>query len=162
MDVDDFRLRPARPGEAGQLTAVAIESKAHWGYDRAFMARFAEVIALDADYIDRQDVWVIEHDGAVAGFHGLIMRGELAELDHLWLLPDHIGHGLGRLLFEHAARRAATLGARRLEWQAEPNAVGFYRRMGGTPVGVVMSELGRRLEVWALDLPVPAGDPQPR
>jgi hypothetical protein len=48
------------------------------------------------------------------------------------------------------------MGADRLEWEAEPNAVGFYRRMGGVPIREVTSELGRRLGVFALELAGPA------
>jgi hypothetical protein len=46
------------------------------------------------------------------------------------------------------AGRSRELGAERLEWEAEPNARGFYERMGGTCVrdGDV-TEWGRVLEV---------------
>ncbi len=30
-------VRPARSGEAVSLTALCLRSKAHWGYDAAFM-----------------------------------------------------------------------------------------------------------------------------
>jgi len=30
-------IRPARAGEAEALTALCVRSKAHWGYDAAFM-----------------------------------------------------------------------------------------------------------------------------
>jgi hypothetical protein len=30
-------IRHARPGEAGVLSALAVRSKAHWGYDGAFL-----------------------------------------------------------------------------------------------------------------------------
>jgi GNAT superfamily N-acetyltransferase len=120
------------------------------------MARFAEVIALTPAEIRDNDVWVVERAGQVIGFYGLVHHGEVAELDHLWLRPEEIGHGLGRLTFEDAMRRAREMDAHRLEWEAEPNAVGFYRRMGGIPIREVTSELGRRLEVFALDLAGPA------
>ena len=34
-------------------------------------------------------------------------------------------------MFRFAADRGRQLGASRMEWEAEPNAVGFYERMGG-------------------------------
>ena len=33
-------LRPARPGEAAALSDLALRSKAHWGYDQAFLDRY--------------------------------------------------------------------------------------------------------------------------
>ncbi|HEX6473535.1 MAG TPA: GNAT family N-acetyltransferase, partial [Candidatus Limnocylindria bacterium] len=52
-----------------------------------------------------------------------------------------------RFLFQHAEGVAARLGATRLEWDAEPYAVGFYTAMGGEEVGQTASaaEPGRML-----------------
>jgi GNAT superfamily N-acetyltransferase len=88
----------------------------------------------------------------VAGFYSLIQHGEVSELDDLWLLPRHIGKGLGRRMFEHATNRAREQGATRLEWEAELHAVGLYERMGGRRVGERTSQLGRTLPIFALDL----------
>jgi GNAT superfamily N-acetyltransferase len=152
MNADEYRIRAALPEEGATLTAVAVASKAHWGYDEVFMARFADVIAFEPARVAEHDVWVLEQAGRIAGFYSLIHHGEVAELDDLWLLPEFIGRGLGRLLFEHARERAAAQGARRLEWEAEPFAIGFYERMGAAPVRETTSALGRRLKVFALNL----------
>jgi hypothetical protein len=57
------------------------------------------------------------------------------------------------LLFEHVVTCARELGARRLEWEAEPNARGFYERMGGAYVrDSETTEWGRVLEVFGLAL----------
>jgi GNAT superfamily N-acetyltransferase len=144
------------PEEGESLQQIAVASKGHWGYDPEFLARFATILSLSPDQIREHDVWVLEIDGEAAGFYGLIHHGEVSELDDLWLLPRHIGKGLGRPLFEHAALRAAEHGAKRLEWEAEPNAIGFYERMGGRAVRDTTSQLGRRLQIFALDLPLDA------
>jgi hypothetical protein len=39
-----------------------------------------------------------------------------------------------------------------MEWESDPNAVGFYRRMGGDTVRMQRSEWGRDLPVMAVDL----------
>ena len=87
------------------------------------------------------------------GWAALIPRGEIGWLEDLWIEPRWIGHGVGRLLFEHVATRARELGAQRLEWEAEPNARGFYERMGATYVrDSDVTEWGRVLEVLGLSL----------
>jgi GNAT superfamily N-acetyltransferase len=74
-------------------------------------------------------------------------------LDDLWLEPASIGRGLGSKLFEACAERARQLGARRLEWEAEPNAVGFYERMGGRYLrDSEPTEFGRVIPVMGMDL----------
>jgi GNAT superfamily N-acetyltransferase len=145
-------MRQALPKEGERLKEIGIESKAHWGYDEEFMSRFARVISMSSEYVRKHDVWVLETAGDIAGFYGLIHREDLCELDHLWLLPRFIGSGLGRLMFEHAVRRAGEIGATRLELEAEPNALGFYRRMGAREVREAQSALGRTVQIMALDL----------
>jgi GNAT superfamily N-acetyltransferase len=145
-------IRPARPDEAAALTALAVRSKAHWPYPAAFLARFARTIGLTPEVVAANDVHVLERDGVVRGFVTVLHRGDVAVLDDLWLEPAEIGRGSGRLLFEHAAHRAAVGGARVLEWEAEPGATGFYERMGGETVGWAASPLGRGLPVMRLRL----------
>jgi predicted N-acetyltransferase YhbS len=74
----------------------------------------------------------------------------------VWVSPEHIGAGIGRALFDHAVRRAAALGAATLIIEADPNAEGFYRRMGARRVGENVYEIeGHRRELPLLILDVP-------
>lgn len=146
-------IRPARAEEAGALAALAVRSKGYWPYSAPFLKRFERTLALTPEVVASNDVLVAERDGEVSGFYVLLHRNALAVLDDLWLEPAEIGRGCGRELFEHAAARAAARGARVLEWEAEPYAVGFYERMGGETVAWVDSPLGRRLPVMRLGLP---------
>jgi hypothetical protein len=58
-------------------------------------------------------------------------------------------------LFDHAVRRAAALGAKTLSIEADPNAEGFYRRMGARRVGENVYEIeGHRRELPLLILDV--------
>jgi hypothetical protein len=41
-----------------------------------------------------------------------------------------MGHGIGRSLFMHPVERAKSLGFQELEIESDPNAEGFYLRMG--------------------------------
>ena len=102
---------------------------------------------------------VAEMNGRVVGWTGLIPRGDVCWLDDLWIEPSSIGTGIGSRLFQHAAHVAEALGASRMEWEAEPNALGFYKRMGGRYVrDSEPSEWGRILQVMAVDLtPVSPG-----
>lgn len=93
------------------------------------------MLQLEEFDIVAHDVWVLEEAGAVAGWHRVVMHDDAAELEDLWLEPRWIGTGRGRVLFEHAAGCARRHGATAMEWDAEPFAEGFYRRMGGREIG---------------------------
>jgi GNAT superfamily N-acetyltransferase len=144
----DVPIRPARPGEADRLREIAIAAKAHWGYDEQRVRAWGERLDFSP-----ADVYVAEVDGQVAAFAAVVARGEVCELDHLWVDPPWIGRGLGARLFSFASGRAARSGARRLEWEAEPHAVGFYEKMGGRYLrDGEPSEWGRILPVMGIDL----------
>jgi hypothetical protein len=52
-----------------------------------------------------------------------------------------MGTGVGRALFTHARERAADLKIPMMELSADPNAEGFYQRMGAQRIGEVKSEI---------------------
>lgn len=141
------RIRRARSDEADALSALAARSKAHWGYDAAFMERVRDAMTLRPEDVGRHEVWVLESSsGAPIGYHRVI-PGEPAELEDLWVEPSAIGSGAGRRLLEHALEVARITGASALEIDADPHAVGFYERMGAVLIGDTPSTLipGRRL-----------------
>ncbi len=75
------------------------------------------------------------------------------ELDHLWVDPQHIGTGVGKLLFDHAAHTARLLGGSVLIIVSDPHAEGFYLRMGARRVDEVPSKPeGRTLPLLAVEL----------
>ena len=140
-------IRPAEPGEADALVALAHRSKAHWPYDAAFLANVAPLLVLTPSEIARDEVHVLEIDGRMVGWHRVSLHDDHAELEDLWLEPEAIGAGWGRALFEHAVDVALSHDASVLEWDAEPYAQPFYERMGGVEIGRVPSaaEKGRTL-----------------
>lgn len=121
-------VRPAARADHERLRELTFESKAHWGYDRDLVRRWADGLELE----DGQERWAVEADGAIVAWAGLIPPTDgIAILDHLWVDPAWMGRGLGSRLFRVAADRARGLEAERMEWGAEPNAVGFYEKAGG-------------------------------
>ena len=142
-------MRSAVAADHERLRELTFESKAYWGYDRDFVRRWADGLAFDSG----QERWVAAADGAIAAWAGLVPPADgVAVLEDLWVDPASIGRGLGSRLFRLAADRARELGAARMEWGAEPNAVGFYEKMGGRFLRDHVSEWGRITPWMGLDL----------
>jgi len=147
--VTEPRLRPAAPDDYERVRELTVASKAHWGYDREFVRRWAQGLTFECD----RDRWVAELDGSIVAWAALAPPdGGVAVLDDLWVDPAWLGRGVGGLLFREAAARARELGATRLEWGAEPNAVGFYERLGGQKVRDHVTEWGRVAPWMGIDL----------
>ena len=142
-------LRAAAPADHDRLRELTFESKAYWGYERDFVRSWAAGLTFESG----QERWVAELDGEIVGWAALVppMDGA-AVLDDLWVDPAWLGHGLGSRLFEVAVDRARELGAARLEWGAEPNAVGFYEKVGGRKLRDHVTEWGRVAPWMGLDL----------
>ena len=57
-------------------------------------------------------------------------------LEDLFVIPEHRGHGVGRLLLERLAQVAVDRGCGRLEWAVldwNQDAIRFYERLGAKP-----------------------------
>lgn len=125
-----MRIRPARVEELDELTELAMRSKAHWGYDDAFMAACRDELTMRPGFADRIDV-AEDDDGRIVG----MIRLEADELEDVFVDPSAIGTGVGRALFRHALDRAWAEGMRVVRVTADPNAVGFYESMGMQRIG---------------------------
>jgi GNAT superfamily N-acetyltransferase len=130
-----MKILRATPGDAGTLTGISFAAKRYWGYPERWIAQWKEALTITPDFVRRNEVYVAIFEGKPVGFYALAGQGDKIELEHLWVSPEHIGTGVGRALFDHAVRRAGSLGAEVLGIEADPNAEGFYRRMGARRVG---------------------------
>lgn len=138
-----MHIRRAKAGEAEFLTALAMRSKAHWGYSREFMDACRAELTVSSERMGDGGVqyMVTELDMRVVGFYGLARRSRTEfELDALFVEPAWIGRGVGRILVRHALAAAAGCGGRSVVVQGDPNAEGFYRAAGGIPSGTRASE----------------------
>ena len=128
-------IRPAAADEASILTTIAHDAKRHWGYPEHWIKHWESDLTISSDFIRDNYVYVAEEDGEIQGFYALSVAGAKAELEHMWVTPARIGTGVGKELFLDAMERAAELNVNAVEMSADPNAAGFYRRMGATQIG---------------------------
>lgn len=140
-------IRPALPAEAPKLTKIAHEAKRHWGYPEHWIRHWEADLTITSDFINLHEVYVAEEADEILGFYALTLQGEKAELEHMWVAPEHIGSGLGKELFVHAMRHAAGENVSALEISSDPNAEGFYEKMGARKIGELSSEIDGELRV---------------
>ena len=146
-------FRRASPDEAGGLTALTLASKGHWGYDQDFMELARAGLTITPEYLEANECWVAEIDGATVGWFSLVPIPDGLLLDNFFLLPANIGSGVGRLMWVEALRRAEAAGVERMTLEADPNAAGFYERMGAQPIGsVTAADTGRQLPIYEIQV----------
>ena len=94
-----------------------------------------------AEFINAHETYAAVVDGRTVGFYALCRAGDVLRLEHLWVLPDAMSQGVGRALFGHAVERGKSLGYRAMEIESDPNAEGFYQRLGARRIGLRIAEL---------------------
>ena len=143
-------IRPARPGEESELTALALRSKASNGYDEVFMAACVAELTVPAEAVAAGEVHVAGEDVA-QGMYRLIVKGDLGHVEDMFVDPGAKRGGIGRALWMHMEARAREHGCKRLELDADPFAVPFYKAMGmkitgESPSGSIPGRMLPRME----------------
>jgi GNAT superfamily N-acetyltransferase len=130
-------IRRARADEAGLLSDLAFRSKAHWGYPLDWLELWRPELTVAPQQLEAAPAFVAVDASSILGFYLLkpTRRADTCELDFLFVEPTAIGRGVGQALFTHACNTARGLGYRAMVWGSDPNADGFYLRMGARTIG---------------------------
>lgn len=139
MAADDLVIRPAREGEADILSHLIFRSKGYWGYAWELMDYWSDAgeLSITAEEIASCPVYLLEdeEENEIIGFYSLSKGEREWELKNLWVVPEHIGTGMGCRLFLHACEIAETAGAATMIIVSDPHAEGFYIEMGAVRIG---------------------------
>jgi GNAT superfamily N-acetyltransferase len=128
-------VRAARLDEADVLTALALRSKASWGYSEAFMEACRAELTVTPEKMAAWKIWVAEDDGEIAGMIALRLEGATAELEDFFVEPAYQKQGVGSALFEVLIDACRTVGVTDLGVDADPNAEAIYAGLGFRTVG---------------------------
>ena len=103
------------------------------------------------EFIEANVAYSAMENGRAVGFYLLTTESDGLHLDHLWIVPQAMRRGIGRALFEHALEETRKLGHQILRIEADPNAEGFYTRMGARRVGANVTNIeGQKRELPVL------------
>jgi GNAT superfamily N-acetyltransferase len=149
-----LEILPATIDDIEVLNTIAFVAKAHWGYPPEWMTAWRSELRLTEAQFAKQIVLkaVIksEIEENTAGWIGLQDQAERMWVENLWVWPAYMGKGVGRALLEKAIEEAKRLGKRKLALQSDPNAPGFYERMGMRRVGERVISPTRSLPLFEL------------
>jgi GNAT superfamily N-acetyltransferase len=139
-------IRPAIPAERGTLEALQWRASLGNEGDRDALLRHPDAIDLPLEQIAAGGVFVLEQDGAIAGFAAILPRDDGdTELDALFVEPGIQRMGLGRKLIDHCAETARSMGSSALHVVGNLHAKQFYLSCGFTIVGAFETRFGAAL-----------------
>jgi GNAT superfamily N-acetyltransferase len=131
----------AKPEDADALTEIAYAAKRHWGYPERWIEAWRDILTMHPEFIAANVAYCAMEDDNMVGFYVLTTESDGIHLDHLWINPAAMRRGTGRTLFEHAVDQVGKAGFDLIKIEADPNAEGFYERMGARRVGVSVCEV---------------------
>ncbi|EOP09047.1 MULTISPECIES: GNAT family N-acetyltransferase [Bacillus] len=128
-----MKIRKAVLREANELSELALHSKATWNYSEEFILACKEDLTITEEYIKNNFVYVLENDNTKIGFFSFL-RNDKA-LDFLYIHPRYKGKGYGKILWEYVIEKANELGLKSFTIDSDPNAKGYYLKMGAKLIG---------------------------
>lgn len=135
-----------------ELTALMRTSKNHWGYGDEQIKIWEEELTVSPEYISTNEVYKLVDNGRILGFFSYLKEpGDTVKLENMFLLPDRIGKGIGRLMMNQFLKTVGQQGYQRIILDADPNAEKFYERMGFKVIDKVTTSIpGRFMPVMEM------------
>ena len=142
--------------EAARLTQIAFAAKSYWKYPKEYLKLWKSELTITPSYIQRNTVLkAVNEKKHILGVGAIEYSTVLDayEIGHFWIAPTYIGQGIGSRLLIALIRFAKKAGIKQLYSVADPNALGFYKKMGFTLIGKQESKpVGRYLPVLVLEI----------
>jgi len=128
-------LRLPRLDEHSAMSALCLQSKAHWGYDNTFMDNCRDELTITKTDLETGLFQVADIDSKLAGVAQVTLECDTAALELLYVSPLAMGQNVGRALFVWAIAYAKSNHALTMNIIADPHAQQFYEHMGASQIG---------------------------
>jgi GNAT superfamily N-acetyltransferase len=159
----NYTIRKASVSDSPTLTCIAFEAKKTWNYPDHYFEIWKNELTISEEYIQSNMVYLIEFEGVTAGFYSLAVNpadqffGEVFVeqgwwLDHMFIIPQFQKLGIGSLFMKHLTSFCSEKRITLLRIFVDPNAAGFYEKMGAKKIRSSKSSIpGREIPVYQLD-----------
>ena len=144
----------ATANDSNHLTDLTFRSKAYWGYNAEQMEEWRDELTVSKEFIADHHVYKLEEGRSMLGFYGYFYESSSTiKLEFLFVDPDYIGKGYGKLLFNDFLQRIEGSQASRIILDADPNAAKFYSKIGFVTIGKLPTSIkDRYLPIMELKL----------
>jgi GNAT superfamily N-acetyltransferase len=131
---ENGRIRRAEAADIPVLIDIIHRTIESYGYIFELEFELADFLDFDAYYSDgKAELYVIEHDGVVAGCGALKLNGEIPYLSRIYVDEVYRGNGYGKAIVLHLMRRNVALGHVHLELWSDTRfrtAHALYEKLG--------------------------------
>lgn len=138
-------IQKAIPSDHEILTQITKKSKAYWGYSNEQIEDWSPFLTVTEEYIETNSVFNLMLDNQIIGYYSFFHESENSiKLDNLFVLPDFIGKGFGKLLMNDFLVGLQDLSVQKVVLNSEPNAESFYIKFGFVKIGQIETSIKDR------------------
>ena len=148
-------IRKAKTTESKILTDISFAAKRYWNYPQQNFDIWHDELTITDKYIEDNAVFVYQQGGQVIAYYSIVqLESDVVVncitihaglwLEHMFVLPDFIGQGIGRQMFKHMAETLKQYDVDSIGILADPNAKGFYQKLGCRYIGEYPSSIKDR------------------
>lgn len=135
----------AEPNDYELLTTITKMSKAYWGFSDEILQEWEHLLIITKDYIEKNKVYKLLQNDQIIGYYSYFSTDEnTIKLDNIFILPEFIGKGFGKILMNDFLKNIKQLGINKITLDAEPNAEKFYKTFGFETIGQLESSIKDR------------------
>jgi GNAT superfamily N-acetyltransferase len=137
------------------LTEITKKSKAFWGYSDEQIEIWSEFLTVSTTYIETNSVYKLVVEDKIVGYYSFLYQDkQTIKLDNLFVLPEFIRKGFGRILMNDFLTNVKKITEiNKIILNSEPNAEMFYAKLGFVKVGQIETSIeGRYLPIMELNL----------
>ena len=131
-----MKILKAQPEDHLILTSIMRLSKAYWSYSEEQLLKWQDELTVSKTEIINHHVYKLVTNDTIIGFYSFKKETSgTIKLDNLFILPEYISKGLGKLLLNDCLAKALELGYSKVLLDSDPNAENFYLHSGFTVIG---------------------------
>ncbi len=144
-----MNILKANKDDATILTALTMKSKAYWGFSTRQLEDWKEDLTITSDYIVTNSVYKLELNSMLIGYYSFRkISGDEILFDNLFVLPQYIGKGYGKVLMIHFLDQKESKGIKMITLESEPKAEAFYLKFGFNTIDNIETAIeGRYLAI---------------
>jgi N-acetylglutamate synthase-like GNAT family acetyltransferase len=140
-----MEILKAEPTDNELLTTITKMSKAYWGFSEEILKEWEHLLTITKDYIEKNKVFKLVQNDQIIGYYSYFSTNEnTIKLDNIFILPEFIGKGFGKILMNDFLKNINQLGINKITLDAEPNAEKFYKKFGFETIGQLESSIKER------------------
>lgn len=151
--VNSLIIRKALQSDYQLLTDISFKAKKYWKYPDKYYEIWKDELTITTDYIKNNLVYIAEFENKIIAYYSIVFYQNEYYLEHIFVLPEFIGNGIGTHLMEHARVIAKAEEIKELKIMVDPYAKGFYEKIGARFIENISSNIeGRKIPLFEIKL----------